>query len=123
MQKLTAAVNAKPPAFPPGAANVTIDIKEVLDEKTLNEIMQKMNFTNIAEVPGLIAGGIGTTQDKCRVGHTTSAQNDARSVEGTVAVTKAADGTLSVSPVSLTYTVQDTLDFCPGNCGSGLALK
>jgi len=122
-------LKANPPAFPPGSNTVTVDINAALGAnsihgfKTLNEFLETaLLFADPLTVPGLIAGGVGPKSEKdCKVGaNTDGAQNDARSATGTVTVTKNPDGTLLITP-NITYTVVDTLDFCPGNCGGAIA--
>lgn len=115
---LQEAFRASPPTFPPGSSFVDVGIFTVLDRNTVNAMLEtEMVFSDPFTVPGLIAGGIGKTQESCRVGkNIEGAINDARSVEGTVNVIQNPDGTLLLTP-SLTFTVVDTLDFCPGNCG------
>jgi hypothetical protein len=78
-----------------------------------------MDFNAIGEIPGNIAGGIGKTQLSCPAGARPSPFNDDRTAAGTAEVTRNLDGSLTVVP-SITYTVQDTIDLCPGNCGAGL---
>ena len=118
VNRLEDSFKANPPTFPSGAKAVTVNIKDVLNEGTINQILDKMVFDNPFEAPGLLAGGIGKTptQSSCRVGAITSDQDDARLAEGTATVTKNMDGTLFISP-AITFTVLDTLDFCPGACG------
>jgi hypothetical protein len=42
--------------------------------------------------------------------------NDERHASGTVEVTRGAGASLVITP-SITYTVSDTIDLCPGDCG------
>ena len=93
----------------------------MLDKDAINQILDKMIFTNPFEVPGLLAGGIGKNQRSCRVGAIPSDQDDARLAEGTATVAKNTDGTLSIISRDITFTVLDTIDFCPGFCGGALA--
>jgi outer membrane protein OmpA-like peptidoglycan-associated protein len=113
--------NASPPTFPAGGSTVTVNIN-ALSQKTIDDTLNKqMVFDDPFSVPGLIAGGIGLTQVSCQVGaNTQGAQDDARSATGTATVTRNPDGTLLVQP-EITFTVVDTLDFCPGNCGGFVA--
>lgn len=114
-------LKANPPAFPPGANTITVNIN-VLDQGTMNQVLASLAFRNPFEVPGLIAGGRSEPgSEKCLVGAQPSGQVDARFAEGTVTVTRNTDGTLVISPDNITYRADDTLDFCPGNCGSSLA--
>jgi outer membrane protein OmpA-like peptidoglycan-associated protein len=128
VKALEDAINATPPAFPPGSNTVTLDINTALGKSsvggftTINEFLEHaLEFNDPLTVPGLIAGGVGKTQTTCKVGaNTDGAVDDSRSASGTVTVTKNPDGTLVVMP-DITYTVVDTLDFCPGNCGGAIA--
>lgn len=77
----------------------------------------EMNFNTIGEIPGNIAGGIGKDQKANPVGANPSPQDDARIVKGDVTVAGTGGGSLLVVP-TLSYTVKDTIDFCPGDCGA-----
>lgn len=114
-------LTTKPPAFPPGDAVVTIDIPSrigaALTEIDTPESANEMNFNVIGEVPGNIAGGIGKTQTTTAVGARPSPFNDSRTATGTALVTRLPDGSLSVIP-TINFTVKDTIDLCPGNCGA-----
>jgi outer membrane protein OmpA-like peptidoglycan-associated protein len=111
-----------PPSIPPRAASVDVDINAALTKVKTDEVLDReMVFSDPFSVGGLIAGGVGKTQVSCKVGaNTAGAQDDARQVQGTVNVIKNPDGTYLLTP-ALTFTVIDTLDFCPGNCGGILA--
>jgi outer membrane protein OmpA-like peptidoglycan-associated protein len=79
-----------------------------------------MDFSTIGTAPGNLAGGVGKTQTTCSVGATPSPVDDARElldVQGTMV--RNPNGSISVSP-SFSFKVTDTVDLCPGNCGSGL---
>ena len=78
-----------------------------------------MDFNAIGEVPGNIAGGIGANQSSCSVGATPSTQADDRLAGGTVDFVTNADGSMTVT-ANIQYTVHDTVDLCPGNCGAGI---
>jgi hypothetical protein len=94
-------------------ANVIPDaIREIGDPTAAHQ----MNFTDYSEVPGLIAGGIEMNQGACRMGRNPPAFDDQRFAGGTADVFRNPDGSLLVDP-SINYTVNDTIDFCPGNCG------
>ena len=122
VESLMDALKAKPPPFPPGADAVTVDINAVLGQGTIDQILKSMAFRNPFEVPGLIAGGLSVPgSENCLVGAQPSSQVDARFAAGTVMVMRSPDGTLVISPNNVTFTVMDTLDFCPGNCGGFLA--
>lgn len=78
-----------------------------------------MNFGYPREVPGNLVGGIGKDQTACKAGAKPSPFNDERSAKGTVKITRDGSGTLIVEP-AITYTVKDTIDLCPGDCGTSL---
>jgi hypothetical protein len=114
-------LETSPPTFPVGKDTVSVDlpprigsqIAEIGDPGSAN----KMDFNVIGEIPGNIAGGIGKDQTTCKVGAMPSPFNDDRTAAGTAEVKHNADDTLGVVP-SLDFTVQDTIDLCPGNCGA-----
>ncbi|HEY2858182.1 MAG TPA: DUF4157 domain-containing protein [Terracidiphilus sp.] len=116
------AFRSSPPTFTPGNDFVDVDIFTVLDRNAVTAMLEsEMIFNDPFTIPGLFAGGTGKTQESCKVGkNTEGAINDARSVVGTVNVIRNNDGTLLLTP-NLTFTVVDTIDFCPGNCGGSLA--
>ena len=109
---------ASPPVLTAGSAKVPIAtlvpaaVAAIDDPASLNQ----MNFNVIGEIPGNIAGGIGKDQAANPVGAQPSSQNDARIVNGDVTVFDAG-ANLMVVP-NLTYTVRDTVDLCPGDCGA-----
>lgn len=73
-------------------------------------------------IPGNIAGGIGRNQKICPAGAIPSTQDDDRRADVSALVSlDPSTGELLVEP-SITFIVDDTIDFCPGNCGSGPAL-
>jgi hypothetical protein len=121
MGKLRESVTKNPPALPAGVDTAVIDMSPRLSE-AINEIgtdgsKNAMNFNKIGEIPGNIAGGIGTTQLSCPVGARPSPFNDSREVNVKVIVHRNPDGTLTVFPF-FNYTVKDTIDLCPGDCGA-----
>jgi hypothetical protein len=129
VKMLEDAVNANPPTLPPNAyLTLNIDDPTLLSDATINDTLNKnMGFSDYTSVPGLIAGGVpkvaAQTQAACMVGaDTSSTQNDARTATGTITVWQAPDGTQSIYP-DIEFTVIDTLDFCPGNCGGGIAQR
>jgi hypothetical protein len=117
-------LKANPPAIPAGKGSVEVDVpsripkavKEVGDPLSANSL----SYTFALEAPGLLAGGIGANEAACPVGAKPSKYNDERLVTGTAEVFANGDGTFAVNP-SLDYVVNDTIDFCPGNCGGLLA--
>lgn len=112
-----------PPVFPPGQTSVVLDIRglipaEIAQIDTPGD-PEVMDFNVIGEIPGNIAGGVGRTQLSCPVGAQPSPFDDAREANGTVIVTQQTNGTLLVQP-NIGFTVVDTIDLCPGNCGASL---
>ena len=78
----------------------------------------RMNFNVPSDIPGNIAGDIGKDETACPAGAKPSPFNDERHVSGAVNV-ELKPGGLTVTP-SLGYSVKDTVDLCPGDCGSSL---
>jgi hypothetical protein len=78
---------------------------------------REMNFNVPNDVAGNIAGGIGTDQRTVRVGAKPSPWDDVRAADLSVDLTENPDGSVTVRP-SLVFVVQDTIDLCPGNCGT-----
>jgi hypothetical protein len=79
----------------------------------------QMNFNLPKDIPGNLAGGIGTDETACPAGAQPSPFNDERRATGTVGLTRGGGREVTVTP-SITYTVRDTIDLCPGDCGRGL---
>jgi len=82
----------------------------------------QMDFNTIGTAPGNLAGGIGKNEAACPVGAKPSTVDDARvltDVRGTL--TPNPNGSVTVVP-TFRYKVTDTVDLCPGNCGSDLGL-
>ncbi|HEY0988767.1 MAG TPA: DUF4157 domain-containing protein [Kofleriaceae bacterium] len=117
--QIRAAVAARPPLAPGATATVPLAtliptaVAEIDDPTSMNQ----MNFNIIGDIPGNIAGGIGKDQAANPVGAKPSPQNDARLVNGSVTITGLPGGGQRVTP-SFSFTVNDTLDLCPGNCGA-----
>lgn len=88
-------------------------MREIDDPGSAN----RMNFNAIGEVPGNIAGDIGKDQRSCPAGARPSPFNDSRTASGTATLTRNPDGTVTVVP-RIRYTVRDTIDLCPGDCGA-----
>lgn len=126
VRRLRASLIATPsvPAFP-GMPVDFVDIPsrigpDIAAIGTAGDV-HEMNFDVIGEIPGNIAGGIGANQAACPVGARPSTQDDSRTASGTAHVMRQADGSALVMPF-INYTVRDTIDLCPGNCGSGEGL-
>jgi len=119
MARIKAKLIANPPTVPSGGS-VKLDIPTLIpaDIKAINDpsSSNQMNFNYPGEIPGNIAGGIGKDQAATPIGKNPSAQNDERIAKGEITVHDAGTN-LMVSP-NLSYTVNDTIDLCPGNCGT-----
>jgi outer membrane protein OmpA-like peptidoglycan-associated protein len=119
-------IKSNPPTFATPDSWVTVDYETDPGKDSLKQQFNQLAtsglvYTDPFEVPGLIAGGIGTDQGFCTVGANTSgAQEDSRSARVSAQVFKNTDGSMIINPI-VNYTVVDTLDFCPGNCGGFFA--
>jgi len=120
--ELESALTTSPPTVAEGST-VTVDIPatipaavSAIDDPADSD---RMNFNVISDIPGNIAGDIGRDQLSCQSGKQPSPHNDERNVTGAADVTRTSATTLQVTP-SLDYEVKDTIDLCPGNCGSSL---
>lgn len=120
---IVAALRARPPLFPTGTDHLVIDVPSTIPGAVaaIDDCASPhaMSFTHLTEVPGLIAGGVGSDQSATLVGAVPSTYDDRRHVEGRADLHRLRDGSVLVIP-RLAYTVEDTLDFCPGNCGGWL---
>lgn len=79
--------------------------------------LDRMNFSVPRDIPGNLAGDIGTNQTSCPAGAQPSPFNDERKVAGVIEVAPRPGPKLEVTPF-FTFTVKDTVDLCPGDCGS-----
>ncbi len=79
----------------------------------------EMNFSFPRDVAGNLAGGIGDNQTACPSGAQPSPFNDERIASGTVELTRISASTVEARPL-ITYRVRDTIDLCPGDCGTAL---
>jgi outer membrane protein OmpA-like peptidoglycan-associated protein len=80
-----------------------------------------LDYITIGTAPGNLAGGIGKDQTTCSVGATPSPVDDARVLtDVTATLIRNPNGSITVTP-TLHIHVVDTVDLCPGNCGSGPA--
>jgi hypothetical protein len=77
----------------------------------------QMNFNIPKDIPGNLAGGIGKDQIACPAGANPSPFNDERHASGTVALEHKVAGTITATP-AINYLVKDTVDLCPGDCGT-----
>jgi hypothetical protein len=119
-------IQSHPPALPADGGPVTVDYETDPSRDALKQQFNRLAtdglvFNHYSEVPGLFAGGVGRDQGSCNVGANTSrSQDDSRSARVTARVFRNSDGTLLIDP-AVEYTVVDTIDFCPGNCGGFFA--
>ncbi|HYO87678.1 MAG TPA: hypothetical protein VER79_03465 [Candidatus Limnocylindrales bacterium] len=123
-EALKAELEANPPAFPPGVDTITIDLASRIAGpmsrlETPGRLLMDFNIVN--EIPGNIAGGIGKTQISQQVGAMPAPFDDSRAAKGTATITRNPDGSLT-AVVNVHYTVQDTIDLCPGNCGADMEM-
>jgi len=121
IKAISAKVSASPPVIPAVPGFLKLDIPTLIPSEVKaiddpSDTAHEMNFNAIGEIPGNIAGGIGKDQAANPVGATPSPQDDARIAKGSVFVFDAGSSLL-VHPF-LTYTVKDTIDLCPGDCGA-----
>jgi hypothetical protein len=79
----------------------------------------RMNFKTPKDIAGNIAGDIGKDQTKHLVGAMPSPFNDERKADGSVQLSRKTDSTITVTPL-ISYSVKDTIDLCPGDCGAPL---
>jgi len=120
LNSIKAKLTASTPTIPPAASFLKLDIPTLIpaDVNAINDPSSpnQMNFNVIGDVPGNIAGGIGKDQAATPIGANPSPQNDERIAKGDVTVFDVG-ASLAVFP-KLSYTVKDTIDLCPGNCGA-----
>ncbi|CAG0953429.1 hypothetical protein METP3_00349 [Methanosarcinales archaeon] len=120
--ELKKSFTAKPP-FVPQFSNTYIDITTQIPTAiaALGDPASRdqMNFNIPKDIPGNLAGGIGKDQLACPAGAQPSPFNDERLAKGMVRVVRTSGPDLIVTP-SINYTVKDTIDLCPGDCGTAL---
>ena len=121
--ELRRALTATPPAFAPGSTTAMVDIAPMIPAavKAIDDPASPrcMNFNVPSDIAGNIAGGVGKDQLTYKVGAMPSPFNDERLVKGFATVWRAASGDMTVFP-TYRFTVRDTVDLCPGDCGSPL---
>ena len=108
---------------PPPGGSITVKIQDAIPRAVAAlgtpGDPNVMAFRDYTETPGLLAGGVGEGQATCPVGAKPSTVEDSRTATGTATGTNS-NGTILVSS-SIEFSVTDTLDFCPGHCGSSNA--
>ena len=118
---------AEPPNIEP-SGEATLDIAtvipEAIEELTTPGQPNSMDFTGDRGIPGLLAGGISPKgqQANNKFGHIPSSYDDERRAAGTVRLIRGDadhDPNEVLAIVSISYVVSDTVDLCPGNCGTG----
>lgn len=118
---LRASLTATRPVFPAGSNFTVLDLSSRISAEitAINTPGNpyEMNFNFPSDIAGNIAGGIGTDQSSCQAGARPSPFNDARIAQGTAHISRDAAGNLTVIPI-INYQVRDTIDLCPGNCGT-----
>jgi hypothetical protein len=102
------------------APSVTVDLTPRMT-KTLAAIDNSsgpnaMDFNVIGDIAGNIAGGIGKDQLSTKVGAQPSPFNDERTAAISATLTRTKKG-IKVNP-DIVFTIRDTIDLCPGNCGA-----
>jgi len=104
-----------------GASRVTVDVSSNLisARRAINTSggADEMNFDVPTDIAGNIAGGIGADQSAHPFGNQPSPVNDSRAALISATLVRNANGTITVTP-SIRYRVTDTIDLCPGNCGT-----
>lgn len=111
-----------PPTLAPNSG-MSIDYSDALK----NEIKalgtprdpNRLNFEIPGEIPGNIAGDIGKDQTSCMSGAKPSPFNDERKAWVGAHISADALGNITVEPI-IQFLIRDTVDLCPGNCGSSL---
>ena len=114
---------AASPPFVGRSARISVDIASLIPG-AIAELgspfsAHPMNFNVPRDVPGNLAGGIATDQQKCQAGAQPSPFDDERHAHGTVELVRGEGNEVTVTPM-ITYTVKDTIDLCPGDCGTVL---
>jgi cytochrome c2 len=115
-------VLARNPLLLPTASQ-TIDMSSFISTEIGNintpSHRYEMNFDTPSDIAGNIAGGIGRNQITCQSGAIPSPFNDQRLATVICEITVQATGVVNVQPI-IEYKVKDTIDLCPGNCGSAV---
>jgi hypothetical protein len=107
-------------ASPAVAVDFTPRLRPALDtiNNPLAPVPPQMNFAIPSDIAGNVAGGIGVDQLSHPIGARPSPFNDAREAVVRATLVRQPNGDILVIPV-LSFTVRDTIDLCPGNCGTG----
>jgi hypothetical protein len=121
-QELQGSLTSVPPSVPMGSM-LTLDLGSrigsaiaELDDPTSAHCM---NFNVPRDIPGNLVGGVGKDQVACPAGAKPSPYEDERHASGSVAVMRLSPTELYVLP-KIQFSVKDTIDLCPGDCGTRL---
>ena len=118
LREIRTAVAARtaPPAGPPVNVALSTLIPGAVAALDTPGGANEMNFNMPGDIPGNLAGGIGKDEAANPIGATPSPQDDARLVTGSVDLFATPTGQTVIPHIN--FTVKDTLDLCPGDCGS-----
>ena len=113
-------IEANQAALLGGAPIVTVDFTPRLSS-ALAAIddpvgLKQMNFNHPFDIAGNLAGGIGKDQTLFPIGAQPSPHNDSREASVKATMIRIPGGSVIVVP-AIRYTVKDTIDLCPGDCG------
>lgn len=110
------AIEEKCPNIPPNSS-VSLDVRSILDPDVIAWLENQLSFPNLLTVPGLIAGGIGSSDEW---------GPDRRRLHGQVKLVRNVDDCGKTSSIDYEFfikvDVDDAVDLCPGNVGTGLAV-
>ena len=101
------------------AGRTQVPVTEFVAQSILDQHASKLKFTGYHTTPGLVAGGTGESDIY---------GSDSRSVTGdvyfeymTVKTGNSEEKKIKSASLDLTFSVTDTVDFCPGDCGGWIA--
>jgi hypothetical protein len=121
LNAMKVSLTISPPVFPAGRNETRVNLRPRINNalRHINtpEDPHRMNFGIPSDIAGNIAGDIGRDQLSCRRGARPSPFNDARLANGSILVRRNSPGSLTLSS-DFEYTVRDTIDLCPGDCGA-----
>ncbi len=106
------------PEFTTSSIDVRSQIPSAIAELDDPASRNRMNFNIPKDIPGNLAGDIGKDQTSCPAGAKPSPFNDERLASGHAKVVRSGSN-ITVTP-AIDYVVKDTIDLCPGDCGTRL---
>ena len=113
-------VEANQAALLGGAPSVTVDFTPRLSSAlaAIDDPVgpNQMNFKYPFDIAGNLVGGIGKDQTLFPIGAQPSPHNDSREATVKATMIRNPGGSVIVVP-AIRYTVKDTIDLCPGDCG------